>query len=145
MSANAGKKQGHRFQQGQSGNPAGKPKGTRHRVTMLAQRMMEDDAAEVVAAVVAAAKDGDMSAAKLVIDRLVPPRKDSPVNFDLPAIKSASDASAAMAAVLGATAAGDLTPAEASEIAKLIDVFTRTHEACELEKRIVALEERGQK
>jgi hypothetical protein len=143
VSANAGKKQSHRFQRGQSGNPAGKAPGTRHRVTLLAQKMMEDDAKEVIAAVIASAKKGDMAAAKLVIDRLVPARKDNAIRFDLPAIESAGDAAAAMAAILRAVAAGDITPAEAGDVAKLVETFAKAHELCELEGRIAALEERG--
>ena len=149
MSANAEKKQGHRFQKGQSGNPAGKAPGTRHRVTLLAERLMQDDAEGVVNAVIAAAKDGDMAAARLVLDRIVPPRKDSPIRFSLPQIKAASDASdasEAMSAILRAVAAGELTPSEAGDVAKLLETFTRTYEACALEARIAALEaERGAK
>jgi hypothetical protein len=37
-----------KFQPGRSGNPAGKARGTKHRVTILAERLMEDDAQDVV-------------------------------------------------------------------------------------------------
>jgi len=59
----AGKQRGRPFRQGVSDNPAGKPRGARHRVTLLAERMMQDDAADVVCAVLTAAKAGDMVAA----------------------------------------------------------------------------------
>jgi hypothetical protein len=145
MPENSKRKQGHRFQQGQSGNPSGKPKGARHKTTILAEKLMQDDAEGVVNAVVAAAKDGDMAAARLVLDRIAPVRKDNPVRFDLPAIESASDASAAMAAILRAVASGELTPGEAGDVAKLIETFAKTYETNELEARIAALEaERGQ-
>jgi Family of unknown function (DUF5681) len=41
----------HRFQKGQSGNPAGKPKGARHKATLLAERLMQDDVEKIVNAV----------------------------------------------------------------------------------------------
>jgi hypothetical protein len=47
------------FQKGQSGNPAGPAKGTRHKITMLAEKLMQDDVENVVAAVVDAARKGD--------------------------------------------------------------------------------------
>jgi hypothetical protein len=48
MAENAGGKQqrrgpGRRFRPGESGNPAGKRPGTRHRVTMLAEKLMQDE------------------------------------------------------------------------------------------------------
>jgi hypothetical protein len=73
MAENAGGKQprrrgpGRRFQPGQSGNPRGKQKGCKHRVTLLAEQLMEDDAEDVVRAVITAAKGGDMIAAKLIL------------------------------------------------------------------------------
>ncbi|MFZ3328176.1 MAG: DUF5681 domain-containing protein [Methylocella sp.] len=38
----------HQFQKGQSGNPAGKQRGARHKTTLLAERLMQDDAERVV-------------------------------------------------------------------------------------------------
>jgi hypothetical protein len=56
----------HRFQKGQSGNPAGKPKGARHKTTLLAERLMQDDVEKIVNAVLIAARNGDMMAAKII-------------------------------------------------------------------------------
>src|SRR3982074_2669580 len=101
------------FQKGQSGNPAGPAKGTRHKITMLAEKLMQDDVENVVAAVVDAARDGDMTAARIVLDRIVPARRDNPVSFDLPKIERPADAVTASAAILSAVAEGRLTPGEA--------------------------------
>jgi Family of unknown function (DUF5681) len=101
MTANAGPKQGGRFQKGQSGNPAGLPKGTRHRATQLAEKLMEDDAEDIVRAVVNAAKAGDPTAMRLCIERLVPVRKGRPTTFDLPQIKTAADVTGALGTIAG--------------------------------------------
>ena len=45
-----------------------------------------------------------------------------------------------MSAVLAAVAAGDITPSEAGEIGKLIEMYVRTVEANDLAKRIEQLE-----
>ncbi len=86
-----------RFAPGQSGNPAGKPKGTRHRITLLAERLMENDAQEVVRAVLAAARGGDMVAAKLVLERVLPVRRGRLIKLSLPAVNAPADLAAAMA------------------------------------------------
>ena len=86
------------------------------------------------------AKGGDMQALKLCMDRIVPPRRDRPVTFTLPTIEGPADAVTAMAAVLRAAADGELTPMEAGDVAKLLDVYVRTLETSELAKRIDQLE-----
>ena len=83
----------HQFQKGQSGNPAGKPKGARHKTTLLAERLMQDDAERIVNAVITAACNGDMTAAKIILDRICPPRRSRP--FHLPAIERDEDSLAA--------------------------------------------------
>jgi len=107
---NAGRLQGGRFVPGVSGNPAGKKPGTRHRVTLLAEKLMADDAEAVVKAVVAAAKNGDMTAARLVLDRIAPPCRGRPVRVDLPPIVGAADLVKALAAVADAMARGSSQP-----------------------------------
>ena len=43
------------------------------------------------------------------------------MSFDLPKIESARDAANAISAVLTAVSTGDLTPAEASDVTRLLD------------------------
>jgi hypothetical protein len=63
---------------------------------------------------------------------LIPAKRDRPLSFELPAIEAASDASRPMAAILTATASGDVTPSEAEALSKLIETHLRTLEATEL-------------
>ena len=79
------------------------------------------------------------------MDRIVPPRRDRPVAFTLPKIKCPDDAATAMAAILKAAADGKITPIEAGEIAKLLDVFVHTVETTDLTKRIEQLEKAAPK
>jgi len=102
---------------------------------------MADDAEAVVAAVINAAKGGDMTACRIILDHIAPARRDNPVSFELPKIESSADAVAAGAAVLAAVADGDLTPGEAADIYKLVDGFMKTLETVEFEARLAKLEE----
>ena len=102
----AGKQRGKPFPKGRSGNPRGKPKGARHTTTLLAERLMQDDAENIVNAVLTAAREGDMTAARIVLDRILPARRDNTVNFTLPKIKRPADAVAASSALLAAVAGG---------------------------------------
>lgn len=121
------------------GNP-GKPKGARHRATQAALALLEGEAEALTRKAVEAALAGDVSALRLCLDRIAPPRKDAPVSFALPPMASAADAAQAAGAVLSAVAEGDLTPLEAAQIMGLIETYRRTLETCELETRVAALE-----
>jgi len=89
---------------------------------------------------VEAALGGDMAALRLCLDRIVPPRRERPVNFRIPPLKSAEDAAVAMAAITEAVAAGELLLGEAESASALVERFVRTIEAGEFEKRLRALE-----
>jgi hypothetical protein len=119
MTENTSPNLGHRFQKGESGNPAGKPRGARHKTTILAERLMQDDAEKIVNAVITAACNGDMTAAKIILDRICPPRRSRP--FHLPSIERNEDSMAAKQAVMSAVAGGDLTPSDAVDLFRVID------------------------
>jgi len=120
-SDNTGKRQDKRFKPGHSGNPNGQPKGSLNATTLAAQALLDGEAEILARKAIELAKGGDLAALRLCIDRLVPPRKDRPVSFDLPKIESARDAANAISAVLTAVSTGDLTPAEASDVTRLLD------------------------
>ncbi len=92
------------FQKGQSGNPNGKPKGTRHRVTMAAETLMEGEAEAITRKAIELAKGGDGPALRLLLcmDPIYPPRKDRSVRFRLPSLDKAEDAVAAHASIVAA-------------------------------------------
>jgi hypothetical protein len=84
---------------------------------------MQDDVEKIVNAVLTAARNGDMMAAKIILDRIAPVRRSS--SFDLPRIECRADRLSARAAILDALANGDLTPGEAADIFNLIDRIAR--------------------
>ena len=137
---NTDKMQGTRFAPGQSGNPAGKAKGTRNKTTLAIETLLEGEAEELTRKAIEMAKAGDGPALRMCLDRLAPPRKDAPVCFDLPPIKSVADAVEASSALLSAVAAGDVTPDEASRIMSLLTSHKVLVETGEFERRLEVLE-----
>lgn len=136
----AGKQRG--FQPGQSGNPKGRPKGSRHRITLLAEQMVDGAAPEIVGKVIEFAKQGDPSSCKLLLDRILPIRKDRPTPFALPPIDTVQDLPKAYAAITEAVAEGEITLAEAAEASRLLENYARAVEITDLAARIEALEAR---
>ncbi|WP_291981776.1 DUF5681 domain-containing protein [Candidatus Accumulibacter sp. ACC005] len=125
---------------GQSGNPKGRPAGSRNRVTLVALAAMEEGAAAIAKKIVEMARQGDISAARLVLERLVPPAKERPIFVTLPDTSSADGVAQAQAAILQAVAAGDILPGEAATLAGIVEARRKAVETQELEARISALE-----
>ncbi len=141
-SANAEKKQDTRFKPGRSGNPEGKKPGTRHRATQMAEKLMQEQAQEVVQVVVDAALSGDLTAAKIIVERLVPVRKDKPLDKDairLPTLRP-DNLSEAQGAVARALAGGRLTPSEADALTRVLEAHRRATEITELSTRLEEIE-----
>jgi hypothetical protein len=121
---------------------AGRPKGARNKATQAVLALLEGEAETLGRKAVEMALAGDGVALRLCLDRIAPPRKDSPVTFPLPRMVNARDAAVAAGAVLQAVSVGDLTPTEGAQVMGLVDCFRRTLEVTELEARLAALEGR---
>jgi hypothetical protein len=123
------------FQPGQSGNPAGRQRGSRNKRTILAEKLFDDSAETLVKALIALAQQGHPAALRLAMDRICP-TKDAPVPFELPAIASAEDAVGAMASIVQGLADGDITPSEAGKLARVVQTFAQTVSTAVLEQQV---------
>lgn len=128
---------------GESGNPKGRPKGARNKTTLAVESLLQGQAEAVAQRAVEMALEGDAAMIRVVLDRVSPVPKDKPVTLDMPVMESAADIPAAMASVLAAVAAGELTPSEATALAGLVETHRRAIETAELSERITKLEERN--
>ncbi|HYY36241.1 MAG TPA: DUF5681 domain-containing protein, partial [Xanthobacteraceae bacterium] len=57
------------FQKGRSGNPAGRPFGSRNKATVLMQNLLEGEAEAIGRKAIEMAKGGDMAAIRVCMDR----------------------------------------------------------------------------
>jgi hypothetical protein len=136
---NAGNRRGRPFQKGQGG----RPKGSRNRRSLLAEKLMSADLEAVTRSVVRAAIGGDMQAARIILDRMMPGRRGRSVTFPLPSCLEAGGVVAALGAVITAVGRGELTIEEANGLAALLDSQRKAIETQELEQRLAVLEERS--
>ena len=70
MTENSGRYQGQ-FKPGEPGNPAGKPKGTRNKMTRAAEALLDGEAEALTRKAIKLAKAGDLTALRLCLDRIV--------------------------------------------------------------------------
>ena len=137
---NNGRKTDGKFADGNS--LGGKTPGARHRVTRAIEELLEGEHEALTRKAIEKALEGDMTALRLCLDRLSPPRKDSPISITLPTVKSVNDALQASAAVIEAVAAGNITPDEAGRVMVLLTAHRTIVETVDLEQRIIKLEEK---
>ncbi|MBU7579820.1 MAG: hypothetical protein KAF27_05035 [Porphyrobacter sp.] len=104
------------------------------------EALLEGEHEKLTRKAVELALEGDTVALRLCLDRLAPSRRDAPVSFPLPPVRTATDAVAAGAAVLDAMAGGDLTPDEAGRVMAVLTAHKAMVTLGELEERIAALE-----
>ena len=123
------------------GNP-GRPQGARHKVTLAVEDLLRGEAEGLTRKAVDLALSGDTTALRLCLERIAPPRKDAPVNFDLPEMSNSSEAVQAASAILSAVADGDITPHEGATVMGLVENYRRVLETSEIDARIAALEAR---
>jgi hypothetical protein len=118
----------------------GRPQGSRNKSTIALQEMLDGHGEAITRKCALLAMQGDPSAMRLCMERLIPPRKDHPVQFRLPPIGTAKEVAVATSVVLLGVAAGELTPAEGHAFAELIELRRRAIETEDHDARIYALE-----
>ncbi len=131
-----------RFVKGVSGNPAGRPRGARNKVTIAVETLLEGQPTGLAQMALNKALKGDRAALKLCLDRICPPPKNRPIPFDMPPITSAADALRASTELLEAVSMGDVTPDEGVQVMKLIKAHAAIVDSGKLEARVRALEGR---
>jgi hypothetical protein len=131
-----------KFKSGQSGNPGGRPKGALNKVTLATQALLDGEAEALTRKAVDLAKAGNPMALRLCLERLVPPRKDRPINFDLPPLQGAADLPQALEAILAAVAQGDVTPGKGQVLTGILEAYRKGWETVDLEARVTALEKK---
>lgn len=125
-----------RWKPGQTGNPKGRPRGS-GKVAEL-RLAIEARVPAIVDQLTAAALNGDVGAARLLLERVIPPLRAVEDHIEIQlAGESLPDHGRA---VIAAAASGNLSPSQASAMLTSLGTLARIVEADEMIKRIEALE-----
>jgi hypothetical protein len=135
-----GRKLDGTFKSGFCANPTGRPKGTANHATIIAQSLIDGEAENITRKIIDLALDGDASALRLCLERLVPRRMERHIGITMPEIHSAKDAAAALAQVSQAVTNGMLSLSEAKTLSDFIVGYLKCYETVHLEERLQQLE-----
>lgn len=126
-----------RWKAGESGNPKGRPPGAGEVAKLRAT--IAEHVPEIIGQLVEAASGGDVQAARLLLERVLPPMK--PTELAVPLALPDGSLTEQGRAVLSAVSVGDLTPGQGSQLLAAIGALARVAEIEELTERIERLEE----
>ena len=138
-SKNAVKTRGRPFQPGNKFG-RGRPKGSRNKATIALEALIDGEGEEVVRAIISSAKGGDMAAARALLDRLVPPRRERPITFELPPLDAPANLAEVTASILQGLASGSLLPEQGKALLAALAEHVKAVELQVLEERIQKLE-----
>ena len=113
-----------RFSSGHSGNPAGRPEGSRNRSTVLAEALLDEHAEPVTRKVIECAEAGDGAMLRLLFTRIVRSGRDRLVTLDVPEGKEL-DAEEVFRITARALFDGEISPDEALRIGRFITLSLR--------------------
>ena len=129
-----------RFDKGTSGNPSGRPIGSRNKATLLVEQMLETDAADLAAKAIDLAKAGNIHALRICMERLVPPCRERAIQFNLRPVKSPNDLPVTFGDIVTAMAEGRVTPGEAQQLAFVLSSQAQSIQTDDLAPRLKELE-----
>lgn len=131
------KKRAGKWRPGESGNPKGKPQGSGQLQKLRAA--LADDVPAILKALGIAAKAGDVQAARLILERVLPPLKGVEQCVQLP-LPDDGSLTAKAEAVVAAVGAGEVTPGQAAQLIAALGSLAKIMEVDELAARVAALE-----
>lgn len=115
---------GH-WARGVSGNPSGRPTGSRNKSTLLYEELLHSRGEELMNKAIELALKGDPPLLRLCLDRIFPAPKERRIDLALPRVTDSQQASAAVADVLVAIGKGEITPGEGAVISEIIEARER--------------------
>lgn len=126
-----------RWKKGESGNPSGRKPGT-GKVARL-RDIIATHVPEIISQMVDKAIDGDVQAARLLLERVIPPLKSMEQNVSLTLPENATLSEQGQI-IIQSVANGVLTPDQGQALLSGLGSQARLMEITELEQRITALE-----
>jgi hypothetical protein len=111
---------GRPWVKGESGNPAGRPPKRAHAAHYVARSLIGRKAALLTGKQIDMALAGDRTMLRLCQQSIMPPRREAPIDLQLPPITERSDLKAMMIAVADAAARGTITSAQAGALVRML-------------------------
>lgn len=129
-----------RYTKGQTGNKAGRPKGSPDWRSKL-RTQIEEAAPDLIKQLLVQAKGGDTQAIKLLLDKVLPNVKPETLPVPIPFFGVNINPADAILDVINQMTKGGLSLESSEALISAISALVKVREAGEIEKRVMTLEE----
>lgn len=125
-----------RFLPGQSGNPDGRPPAMPPEL----RKRLTDATPKIIEGVIKAAHEGDMQAARLVLERVAPVTRSTAAPVIIQELETAESLSDKAKAIVNAVARGECPPDIGATMIQAVGACAKIIEIDEIERRLDAIE-----
>ncbi len=128
------------WKKGVSGNPSGRPPGSRNKATEVMEQLLEGESERLIRKAIELALKGNPIALRLCVERLLPVCKERRIQLDLKEVPNPTDLPLDYSDVIVAVAEGRITPGEGSSLAGILTAHICNIEPADLARRVQELE-----
>jgi hypothetical protein len=119
----------------------GRPPGSRNKISRVCQETLENHARTLILKCVYMAHQGNPTALKLCVERLMPAQRGRTLKLKMPSPNTLAELDAASQSIVSGVARGQITPAEGQTVSELLEGRRRVIATVDFEQRIRAVEE----
>lgn len=132
-----------RFKKGNSYGK-GRPQGSRNKCTIAAENLFEEESGAIARQAVEMALNGHPQMIKLIMERVVPIKKSSPIkNLEgMPSVDTVESAGEAAEFILQSIASGKVSPLDGEILSRVLDKRLHALQITEIEDELKALKEK---
>jgi hypothetical protein len=133
-----------KFHKGASGNPKGRPPGSRNKSTLLYEQLFEGGAEELINKAMEMAKNGDVRALALCLDRILPAKRERSINLELRPVQTPQDLPNSFQDITTAIAEGRITPGEGESLSNILATQAQFLSSVDFDRRLAQMESHGE-
>jgi hypothetical protein len=104
---------------------------------------LDGESEKLTRKVIELALEGDTTALRLCLERILPPRKERLTLLDLPPVKTSEDVLKCFSTILDGVGIGNIDPHQAQLLSSVLEAHRKTIETVDLETRLSILEEKA--
>jgi hypothetical protein len=114
----------------------GRKEGSKNNATLVLEKLLDGNSERIFSKVIEMAVEGDPGAMKICAERLVPPKKERRVPYNIGEFKDINKAPELMVAATNALLQAEITESQAHALCSLLEQCRKSHEMRDVTQRL---------